>query len=127
MFDFVLKMLDFVLKMLDFVLKMLDFAGGKPDGGFLWDLLRLLRTRADKLMAARDHDWESWFAEDTPELKTGSTSPFNYTAKAAANGGQGDPTGLPHLLRHGVDIGQAFKTGPLWWRVDGLQVNLDTI
>eukprot|EP01052_Picozoa_sp_SAG31_P003071 SAG31_NODE_114_length_24318_cov_16.787481_17_plen_600_part_00 len=92
----------------------------KPDGAFLWDLLRLLRTEADKLMAARDHSWERWFDEDR-DFSTGSTSPFNYSAKAQSLGGQGDKTGFIHLLRHGVDIGQAWKTGPLWWRVDGLQ------
>ena len=82
--------------------------GDTPDGKFLWDLLRLLRTEADKLMAARDHDWESWFAEDAPNgFSTGSTSPFNYSAKAQSFGAQGDATGFIHLLRHGVDIGQA--------------------
>jgi hypothetical protein len=92
--------------------------GGKPGGSFLWELLRLLRSKADSLMAARDHSWERWFDSD-PGFTTGSTSPFNYTARAAASGGQGDKTGFVHLLRHGVDIGQAMKTGPLWWRVDG--------
>ena len=28
-----------------------------------------------------------------------------------------------HLLRHGVDIGQAMKTGPLWYRVDGAEAD----
>lgn len=98
--------------------------GDKPEGAFLWELLRLLRTEADRLMAARDHSWERWFDED-PDFSTGSTSPFNYSAKAAAFGGQGDKTGFIHLLRHGVDIGQAWKTGPLWWRVDGLQADWD--
>eukprot|EP01050_Picozoa_sp_SAG11_P003017 SAG11_NODE_162_length_13962_cov_19.035562_6_plen_167_part_00 len=95
--------------------------GATPAGGFLWELLRLLRSRADSLMAARDHSWERWFDEDR-NFTTGSTSPFNYSARAAASGGQGDKTGFVHLLRHGVDIGQAMKTGPLWWRVDGEQV-----
>jgi hypothetical protein len=100
--------------------------GDTREGEFLWDLLRLMRTEADKLMAARDHDWESWFAEDLPSgFTTGSTSPFNYTTKAQNFGGQGDATGFIHLLRHGVDIGQAWKTGPLWWRVDGLQQDWD--
>ena len=31
----------------------------------------------------------------------------------------GERSGTVHLLRHGVDIGQAMKTGALWWRVDG--------
>ena len=26
---------------------------------------------------------------------------------------------MKHLLRHGVDIGEAMKTGALWWRVNG--------
>ena len=89
--------------------------GDTPDGKFLWDLLRLLRTEADELMAARDHDWESWFAEDLPNgFSTGSTSPFNYSAKAQSLGGQGDATGFIHLLRHGVDIGQACVRQPLF-------------
>ena len=96
--------------------------GAKPGGAFLWELLRLMRTEADSLMAARDHSWERWFDED-PDFSTGSTSPFNYTAKAQANGAQGDKTGFVHLLRHGVDIGQAMKTGALWWRVDGEQAD----
>jgi hypothetical protein len=96
--------------------------GAKPGGAFLWELLRLMRTEADSLMAARDHSWERWFDED-PDFTTGSTSPFNYSAKAQANGAQGDKTGFIHLLRHGVDIGQAMKTGALWWRVDGEQAD----
>ena len=30
----------------------------------------------------------------------------------------GEKTKSVHLRRHGVDIGQAMKTGALWWRVD---------
>ena len=77
-----------------------------------------MRTRADSLMAARDHSWERWFDED-PDFSTGTTSPFNYSQKAQASGGQHDTTGFVDWLRHGVDIGQAMKTGALWWRVDG--------
>ena len=49
--------------------------------------------------------WESWFE---------SGDPFAW-------GNDGEATGAVHLRRHGVDIGEAMKLGPLWWRVDGLE------
>lgn len=55
-------------------------------------------------MSAADHSWEDWFAE--------GVDPF-------APNNDGEISGTVHLLRHGVDIGQAMKTGALWWRVDG--------
>ena len=48
--------------------------------------------------------WEDWFAEGADPF-----APHN----------DGEKSGTVHLLRHGVDIGQAMKTGALWWRVDG--------
>ena len=48
--------------------------------------------------------WEDWFAEGVDPF-----APHN----------DGERSGTVHLLRHGVDIGQAMKTGALWWRVDG--------
>ena len=98
--------------------------GDTPGTAWLWDLQRIFRTRCDALMAEVDHTWESWFASD-PGFKTGSTSPFKQPNAASADtatataAAPADPTGFMHLLRHGVDIGQAMKTGPLWWRVDG--------
>ena len=37
----------------------------------------------------------------------------------------GEKTKSVHLRRHGVDIGQAMKTGALWWRVDGAENDRD--
>ena len=47
--------------------------------------------------------WEEWFE---------AGDPFSALSEA-------EVTGTAHLLRHGVDIGQAMKLGPLWWRVSG--------
>ena len=55
--------------------------------------------------ASIDHSWEDWYASEG--------DPFQ--GLDAKN----DTTGMKHLLRHGVDIGQAIKTGALWWRVNG--------
>ena len=35
-----------------------------------------------------------------------------------------EPTGTTHVLRHGVDIGEAIKMGALWWRVSGDEADL---
>ena len=81
---------------------------------WLWDLLRLVRTESDAVMlnvtAAQGggYSWQSWFE---------SGDPFAY-------GDDGEVTGAVHLRRHGVDIGEAMKTGALWWRVDGLASDL---
>ena len=77
----------------------------------------MLRTKSDSLMAGVDHSWEDWFAGD-PGFKTNSTSPFDFTKSPPS-----EPSGFVHLLRHGVDIGQAMKTGPLWYRVDGAEAD----
>ena len=42
--------------------------GSKPGGAFLWELLRLLRSKADRLMAARDHSG-SGGSTQTPALR----------------------------------------------------------
>ena len=77
----------------------------------------MLRTKSDSLMAGVDHSWEDWFAGD-PGFKTNSTSPFDFAKNPPS-----EPSGFVHLLRHGVDIGQAMKTGPLWYRVDGAEAD----
>ena len=55
------------------------------------------------------YTWEQWFEEGDP---------FAY-------GNDGEVTGAVHLRRHGVDIGQAMKTGALWWRVDGNETDFE--
>lgn len=55
----------------------------------------------------RRYSWQDWFE---------SGDPFAY-------GHDGEITGAVHLRRHGVDIGEAMKTGALWWRVDGLEAS----
>lgn len=92
------------------------------DGTFLWDLLRLLRSRADQIMSAVDHSWEDWFRLPPKPVAEGGlqNDPFGFSKSPAS-----EPTGIVHLLRHGVDIGQAMKTGPLWWRADGLDDDLN--
>ena len=88
---------------------LLDRGVGEGDGAFLWDLMDLIRTQSDGIMtnvSAADgggYDWETWFEEGDP----------------FAWGADGEATGAVHLRRHGVDIGEAMKTGALWWRVSG--------
>ena len=71
--------------------------------------MRLVRTESDAVMrnvSAADgggYSWQDWFEQGDP---------FAY-------GDDGEITGAVHLRRHGVDIGEAMKTGALWWRVDG--------
>jgi hypothetical protein len=70
--------------------------------------MRLIRTQSDGVMAAVSdadgggYSWEQWFEHGDPFLKAND----------------GERTKSVHLRRHGVDIGQAMKTGALWWRVD---------
>ena len=52
--------------------------------------------------------WEPWFE---------SGDPF-------ANYDDGEATGTAHLLRHGVDVGEAMKLGPLKWRRSGSPADL---
>lgn len=83
--------------------------GAADASPFLWDLMKLVRTQADAIMAGVSeadgggYDWESWFEEGDP----------------FAWGNDGEKTGAVHLRRHGVDIGEAMKIGALWWRVSG--------
>ena len=84
--------------------------GDTSDTAFLWSLMRSLRDGSDAIMAAADHSWEAYFRE--------GVDPF-------AAHDDGEATGTVHLLRHGVDIGQAMKTGALWWRVDGKKEDLE--
>jgi hypothetical protein len=95
------------------IIWLLDRVPGTGDTAFLWDLLRTLRTEADAIMAEADHTWENFFEVGDPFQFRGL--PWNSSDE------RNDPTGTLHLLRHGVDIGQAMKTGALWWRVDGQQ------
>jgi hypothetical protein len=94
---------------------LLDHGEGAGASAFLWDLQRLIRTQADAQMesvSAADgggYSWEAWFRSGDPFTK--------------ANDGAGGKS--VHLRRHGVDIGQAMKTGALWWRVDGEEEDLN--
>ena len=49
-----------------------------------------------------------------------SLSPLYCRTKA----NDGEKTKSVHLRRHGVDIGQAMKTGALYWRTSGNEVDL---
>eukprot|EP00947_MAST-08B_sp_MAST-8B-sp1_P005884 g5884.t1 len=83
-----------------------DYVTG-PGAAFLRDLLVLLHRQSDEIMAGvpkeqgGGYTWEAWFESGDP------FSPHNDS----------EPTGTTHLLRHGVDIGQAMKIGALWSRV----------
>ena len=52
--------------------------------------------------------WEPWFESGDPFAKYDD----------------GEATGTAHLLRHGVDIGEAMKLGPLKWRRSGSPADL---
>jgi hypothetical protein len=88
---------------------LLDHGEGDGESAFLWELQQLIRTQSDTQMesvSAADgggYSWEEWFRSGDPFTK--------------ANDGAGGKS--VHLRRHGVDIGQAMKTGALWWRVEG--------
>jgi hypothetical protein len=90
---------------------LIDAVGSDPRGRFLIDLLRLLRTEADAEMAGVDHAWEDYYHVGNPFEFHGKPMEPKYDS--------GDSSGTVHLLRHGVDIGEAMKTGALWWRVGG--------
>eukprot|EP01063_Lacrimia_lanifica_P018886 TRINITY_DN25848_c0_g1_i1.p1 TRINITY_DN25848_c0_g1~~TRINITY_DN25848_c0_g1_i1.p1 ORF type:complete len:667 (+),score=229.17 TRINITY_DN25848_c0_g1_i1:78-2078(+) len=81
--------------------------GATGDTAFLWDLVSLLHTQADGAMEGTNrsqgagYTWLQWFETGDP------FSPWNDTIPTA------------HLLRHGVDIGQAMKLGALLWRLNG--------
>ena len=88
--------------------------GADAATAFLWDLLAALRAGANGMMlhTADNHSrytWEGWYEGGDPLLPGDDDR---------------DPSGVAHLLRHGVDVGQAMKIGALWWRVDGTQREL---
>eukprot|EP00912_Choanoflagellata_sp_UC4_P001321 UC4_evm1s812 len=90
---------------------LIDNAPDKEDTSFLYDLLEILKTGTDSIMSSIDHSWEDYFVNGDP---------FKFKGRPFENKDDtDDPTGTVHLLRHGVDIGQAMKTGPLWWRYTG--------
>ena len=66
--------------------------GDSPDAAFLWDLMALIRTQSDGIMAnvseadGGGYDWETWFEEGDP----------------FAWGNDGEKTGAVHLRRHGT-------------------------
>jgi hypothetical protein len=90
---------------------LIDRTTPSADTAFLWDLLMLLRNETTQVMtsvSAKDgggFTWEQWFKKGDP------FAPHNDS----------EATGTSHLLRHGVDIGEAMKVGALWWRVDGTE------
>eukprot|EP00041_Stephanoeca_diplocostata_P035943 m.1287341 g.1287341 ORF g.1287341 m.1287341 type:complete len:747 (-) comp24781_c0_seq15:3930-6170(-) len=83
---------------------------------WLWDLLQLIMTQSEAAMqdiSAADgggFTWQEWFRFGDP---------FAYANDHEA-------TGAVHLRRHGVDIGQAMKTGGLWWRANGKHTDLQS-
>ncbi len=66
--------------------------GDTADTAFLWDLMRLIRTQSDGVMAAVSeadgggYSWESWFERGDPFLKAND----------------GEKTKSVHLRRHGA-------------------------
>eukprot|EP00935_MAST-01C_sp_MAST-1C-sp1_P001190 g1190.t1 len=68
---------------------------------FLWELMHLIRDPTEN-PANNLTDWQTWYESGDPFAKWNE-----------------DPSGAQHLLHHGVDIGEAMKTGALWWRVSG--------
>lgn len=88
---------------------LLDGDRGGQGGGnsaFLWELAEMLHVQSDAIMEGVPRElgggytWQQWFVAGDPFSKHDD----------------GEPTGTAHLLRHGVDIGQAMKLGALLWR-----------
>eukprot|EP00854_Cymbomonas_tetramitiformis_P005083 gene5083-6187_t len=73
----------------------------------LWDLMRMIRTQAT---VANLTNWEQWYRHGDP------FAPWHDDSGAS---------GAQHLMHHGVDVGEAMKTGPLWWRVSGKPSDLN--
>ena len=92
--------------MLDHAAEVQKAAPGE-DLSFLWRLMVMLREKTDAIMSEDDHSWEDWYLHGDP-----------FEARVPS---RPDDDGVQHLLRHGVDIGQAMKTGPLYWRMAAAQ------
>ena len=79
-------------------------SGGAAANAMLWELADTIRREADAIMRdGAGYSWQEFFAAGDP------FAAFNDS----------EATGASHLLHHGVDIGQAMKTGALWWRFSG--------
>jgi hypothetical protein len=121
------------------------------DTSFLFDLMRFIRDRSDAVMGSVSEadgggfTWEAWFEKGDPFTKVGASHgrrsftwrggspspsplflllihlPFLIPIPPSSQANDGEKTKSVHLRRHGVDIGEAMKTGALWWRVDGLE------
>lgn len=71
---------------------------------FLSDLLNLIRVQVESIMRQHaNYSWEDYFERGNP------FPPWD----------DGEKTGAVHLLHHGVDIGEAMKTGALNYRMTG--------
>jgi hypothetical protein len=86
----------------------------------LWELMLRLRSEANAVMAKYEKTWEDFYVAGNPYKLPPGWGPGWYDWKNTNNG-----TGTVLSLRHGVDIGQAMKTGPLWWRVEGNQADFE--
>ena len=90
-------------------------SGSSTNIAVLLDLQERVRSQADAVMesvAAADgggYSWEQWFERGDPFTKASD----------------GEKTHSVHLRRHGVDIGEAQKTGALLWRASGATLDLE--
>ena len=73
----------------------------------LWDVMWLARTRSEQLLR-----WEQWFREGDPTAQ--HTTPLS---RCWPN--RSDPAQVLFQTHHGVNIMEAIKTGPAWYRVSG--------
>lgn len=80
---------------------------------FLWDLMPLVRNKPESLL-----HWESYFATGNPYTDNGGVDTRCWPNKT-------DPAQVNFMTHHGVNIMEAIKTGPAWWRYSGNPFDLN--
>ncbi len=75
------------------------------DDAELWDLMTQMRTQELPVI-----DWEEWFV---------SGDPYDPPSDPRCWPNNSDPTQQNFMLHHGVNVMEAIKTGPAWYRVSG--------
>lgn len=81
---------------------------------FLFELMELVRGVGATVM-----DWERWFTSGDPFADRTTDTQRCWPNKT-------DPTASAFMIHHGVNIMEAIKTGPAYWRVSGNQTDADS-
>jgi hypothetical protein len=83
------------------------------DDSFLWNLMPLARNKTESLL-----HWETFFATGNPYTDNGGVDTRCWPNKT-------DPAEVNFMTHHGVNIMEAIKTGPAWWRYSGNAFDLN--